>query len=157
MSDTPFRLACILMSTGLLFAGPEAARAAAPALVTVSKAEILLVPGAPAVGFFTVTNTSDATLLMTGWSAPACGTLRFEEADAGGAGAGRVPTVTVPAKNQLVFAPGGYHLTCRKPPAALRSGAVVPVTFAFRSGATLTAPFLVKEGSSRPGLDNHPG
>ncbi len=128
----------------ILLAGPIPARAAPPPGVTLSKGQILLVQGSPALGFFTVTNTSDQALLMTGWSTPACGALQLEEA---GTTAGGVSKLTLPGKQEMVLAPGGYHLICSKPTPALHAGATVPVTVSFDGGATLTAPFQVQAGS----------
>ena len=131
------RLAAVL----LLAATP--AWAGPPPGVTVSKGQIVLLSGSPAMGFFTVTNRSGQALLIDGWSTPACGALQLEEA---GATSGGIARLTVPAKQRLAFVRGGYHLTCWKPTAALQAGATIPVTVSFRGGATLTAPFAVEVG-----------
>lgn len=138
-------LALAALGACLAPARPEAARAAPPPPpgLALSDGRILLLPGSPALGFFTVTNRSDQAVLVTGWSSPACGTLQFEEA---GATSGGVSRLTVPAGNRLSFAPGGYHLTCWQPTAALRPGVTVPVTLAF-GGASLTVPFAVRTGT----------
>ncbi len=128
--------AFLLLAATPAWAGP-------PPGVTVSKGQIVLLSGSPAMGFFTVTNGSAQALLIDGWSTPACAALQLEEA---GATSGGIARLTVPGKDQLAFVRGGYHLTCWKPTAALKAGATIPVTVSFRGGATLTAPFAVVVG-----------
>ncbi len=50
----------------------------------------------------------------------------------------------VPAHGTLVFAPGGNHLMCTEPKAAIKPGGSVTVTLQFAGGETLTAEFKVK-------------
>ncbi len=128
--------AFLLLAATPAWAGP-------PPDVTVSKGQIVLLSGSPAMGFFTVTNKSSQPLLIDGWSTPACGALQLEEA---GATSGGITRLTVPGNSQLAFVRGGYHLTCWNPTAALKAGATIPVTISFRGGATLTAPFTVEVG-----------
>ena len=52
--------------------------------------------------------------------------------------------VDVPAHGDVVFAPGGYHLMCMSPSAAMIPGRSVPVTLRFRNGDEVTASFSVR-------------
>ena len=131
--------ACLVLAGVVAWGTP--ARAKPVPGVTLSEGQLLLVPGSPALGFFTVTNTTDTALLVTRWSTPACGMLQLEEA---GASSGGVARLTIPARGQLAFAPGGYHLTCWQPTPALQAGATVPVSVAFQTGLTVTAPFEIR-------------
>ncbi len=148
MPDTPPRRpAGIRRLAPLLLLAAAPAWAGPPPGVTLSKGQILLLSGSPALGFFTITNSSDQAMLIDGWSTPACRTLQLEEA---GATSGGITRLTVPGKNRLAFVRGGYHLTCWTPTAAVRPGATIPVTVSFRGGDTLTAPFEVKVGTHIP-------
>ena len=55
-----------------------------------------------------------------------------------------MPSIKLAAGNDLVFAPGDYHLMCSNPSAAMKPGNTVPVTFAFADGSKVTATFAVK-------------
>ena len=156
MTDTiPYRLASTLrrlpgsvcLAALACWTSASAKPAVPPRGITLSDEQIRLAPGSPPLGFFTIANSTDKPMLMTGWHTPACGTLQFEEA---GATSGGIARLTVPPKTRMAFAPGGYHLTCWKPTAALRAGITVPVTITFAAGPALTEPFQVKV-VSRPG------
>jgi periplasmic copper chaperone A len=47
------------------------------------------------------------------------------------------------------FAPGGYHLMCMQPAAAMRPGKTVAVTLDFAGGETLSAPFPVRNATGK--------
>ena len=137
----------ILLSGLLLF--PVGAFAAAPKGVTVDKGWFAMAPNNQVAGFFSIGNTSSQAHLVTGWRSPGCHAMHLEEADGGG----KHHTnhgLTIPAEDRMTFAPGSYHLACEEPTPALRVGDSVPVTFSFRSGATLTAPFAVRKVSAQP-------
>ncbi len=55
-----------------------------------------------------------------------------------------VASVSVPAHGEVKFAPGGYHLMCMSPTAALARGRSVSVTLRFKDGGSLAATFLVR-------------
>jgi len=55
-----------------------------------------------------------------------------------------VAAVSLPAHGSLRFAPGGYHLMCEQPDAALRPGRTIPVTLQIDDGSTLQVVFPVR-------------
>jgi hypothetical protein len=55
-----------------------------------------------------------------------------------------VASVSVPAHGEVKFAPGGYHLMCMSPTAALARGGSVSVTLRFKDGDSLVASFPVR-------------
>jgi copper(I)-binding protein len=57
--------------------------------------------------------------------------------------------IDVPAKGTLSFAPGGYHVMCMSPSAAVKPGGTVTMTLRFGDGTSLTAPFAVRNASGR--------
>jgi copper(I)-binding protein len=115
------------------------------------------VPGnGPTFGYFTITNKSNTPRLMTGFSSPACKTLKLEEAHGGGTGVGAGPGLThmtVASKSQMAFVRGGYHLVCVPSGFGMTVGQSVPVTVSFLSGAPITVPFDIRTFPSQPGQD----
>ena len=55
-----------------------------------------------------------------------------------------VKNVPVPAGGSIAFAPGGYHLMCMNPGAAMAPGSHVPVSLVFADGSKVQADFAVK-------------
>jgi hypothetical protein len=55
-----------------------------------------------------------------------------------------VDSVPVPARAQVKFEPGGYHLMCVSPKAAAAPGSSVAVTLRFQDGGSLVASFPVR-------------
>jgi len=55
-----------------------------------------------------------------------------------------VGSVPVPAHGEVKFEPGGYHLMCMSPTAAVARGRSVPVTLRFKDGGSLVASFPVR-------------
>jgi copper(I)-binding protein len=60
-----------------------------------------------------------------------------------------VPSLEVPPGGAIAFAPGGYHLMCMNPTAAMKPGATVAVTFSFKGGSTLMADFAVRDAAGK--------
>ena len=60
-----------------------------------------------------------------------------------------VSSVPVPAGGEVRFAPGGYHLMCMDPTAAIRPGGNVPVTLQFSDKTEATANFAVKNAQGK--------
>lgn len=136
----------ILLAACLLPAAGPIARAAPPRGITISNAWFARAPDTALLGFFTIANTGDQPLLMTGWQSPACRRLRFEEASSGSSGAD-LDRMTVPGRTKMAFARGGYHLMCDGPTGPLQTGETIPVTIRFRSGQMLTTPFTIRDVS----------
>lgn len=106
----------------------------------------IVVPTRPAAGYFRLRNDSDAARTLVGAQSAACGSLMMHQSLHQG-GEDRmvmVRNLPVPAHGSLVFGPGGYHLMCVSPGAAVRPGNSVPVTLRFADGSTIEAPFAVK-------------
>jgi periplasmic copper chaperone A len=60
-----------------------------------------------------------------------------------------VPSVAVPVHGALKFAPGGYHLMCMQPAAAMRPGKTVAVTLDFAGGGSVSAAFPVRNAAGK--------
>lgn len=105
----------------------------------------------PAAGYFTLKNASAKTVSLTGADTPACGMLMLHKTEhMGGMNhMSMVDSVDVPAGGTLSFAPGGYHLMCTDPTAALKPGATVLVTLKFADGTTLQMEFPVKSATGK--------
>lgn len=123
-------------------------------------------PEVPAGGYFTLANTLDQPAVLTGAGSDACGRLdlhqtilkrpmsaRAQGAMPHGDDMGMsAPTmqmralaaVRVPPRGSVSFTPGGYHLMCEHPSAAIRPGATVTATLRFADGQTLQVPFRVR-------------
>ncbi len=128
---------------------------AAPALaadVTVSDAWFRALPGKlPAGGYFSLHNAGVTSVTLTGASSPACGMLMLHKTE-NASGTGMMmetPSVSVPAGGDVIFAPGGYHLMCTDPTAAMKPGGRVTVTLEFTGGAKLTESFAVKDARGK--------
>ncbi len=127
--------------------------AAAPALAAdldVTNGWFRALPGGlPAGGYFSLHNSGGAPVELTGAKSPACGMLMLHQSMESG-GVSRmddVRTVTVPAGGSVAFEPGGYHLMCMNPTAAMTPGKSVAVTLLFSNGAAARASFQVKNAA----------
>jgi copper(I)-binding protein len=135
-----------------------AVSASAAAELTVSNAWMRALPASiPSGGYFTLHNPGNKPAILTGASSPACGMLMLHKTTsmngmAGNSGMAKmedVSEVEVPAGGTLSFSPGGYHLMCMHVTAVLKPGATVPVTFAFKDGSSLKAPFAVRNAAGK--------
>jgi len=128
----------------LLAAAP--ARAAEPGVSLQGGWMRMLIASRPAGGYFTLRNAGGQDRMLTGASSPACGSVMLHESkhDGGTERMVMVAKVKLPAHGALTFAPGGYHLMCMHPGAAMRVGGTVPVTLRFADGGSVSAPFVVK-------------
>ena len=103
-------------------------------------------PSRPAAGYFVLSNQSDRTRTLVGAASPGCGALMLHRS-LNGNGQERmemVDSVLVPARGEVQFAPGGYHLMCTSPTAAAVRGGSVSVTLRFQDGGSLVASFPVR-------------
>jgi copper(I)-binding protein len=110
-----------------------------------------ILPSRPAAGYFTLRNDTDTAFTLTGAASPDCGTLMLHRTmqQSGQDRMVMAKAVPVPPHGKVVFAPGGYHLMCMSPAAALRPGRTVPVTLSFADGSTVTARFAVRGATGR--------
>ena len=111
----------------------------------------LVVPSRPAAGYFTLENDTAKATALTGAESPACGSLMLHRSlhQDGTDRMVMVRSVPLPPHGRVTFAPGGYHLMCMAPSAAVRPGKTVPVTLHFADGATLTTDFPVRGATGR--------
>jgi hypothetical protein len=100
----------------------------------------------PAGGYFTVHNAGGSTVSLTGANSPACGMLMLHKTEDKGGTMEMMdmPSIAVPGAGTVKFAPGGFHLMCMNPTAAMKPGANVPVTLIFSDGSKITTTFDVK-------------
>ncbi len=84
--------------------------------------------------------------MLVGAASPGCGALMLHRSvnDNGQERMEMVGSVLVPAHGEVKFAPGGYHLMCMSPTAAVARGRAVSVTLRFKDGGSLTASFPVR-------------
>jgi copper(I)-binding protein len=130
-----------------LLSGPAGA-----AEVNVTNAWIRALPAhLPAGGYFTLKNLGGSEVSLTGASSPACGMLMLHKSsDASGMSSmSDVESIPVPAGGTVMFAPGGYHLMCMEPAAALKPGAKALVTLVFSDGTKTTTMFAVKDARGK--------
>jgi copper(I)-binding protein len=134
-----------LLSAPALLATPALAAATAPA-VTISHPWMrFLTPRIPAAGYFTLSNAGAQPVALTAAASPDCGQLMLHHSvtENGTARMEMVPSVVVPAHGSVTFRPGGYHLMCMSPAAAIAPGQSVPVSLRFNDGTSLSANFPV--------------
>jgi hypothetical protein len=105
----------------------------------------------PAGGYFTVHNAGGSTVSLSGASSPACGMLMLHKTEDKGGTMEMMdmPSVPVPGGGDVAFAPGGYHLMCMNPTAAMKPGASVPVTLDFSDSTRITQTFAVKNAKGQ--------
>jgi copper(I)-binding protein len=89
---------------------------------------------------------SRSSIVLTGASSPACGTLMLHKSETanGMAQMTNAANIMIAPGATLKFAPGGYHLMCMSPTPEMKPGTPVFVTLLFMDGSAITAPFLVK-------------
>lgn len=129
---------------GLLLAGSASAGDAG---LTISEPWMRFVIAArPAAGYFTLANADSAEKVLTGASSPDCGMVMIHKSmsENGANAMMMMESVTVPAHGKVTFSPGGYHLMCMKPKAAMKDAATVPMTLTFQDGSSLSADFEVR-------------
>lgn len=120
--------------------------------VTVTGGWIRALPGnAPAGGYFTLTNDSGHRIVLTGAESPVCGMLMLHktETESGMASMSGVTSIPIAVGGHVTFAPGGYHLMCMNPTAAVEPGNKVPVTLIFEDGTKVTSEFAVRGATGR--------
>jgi periplasmic copper chaperone A len=121
------------------------ALAASPALTVTHPWIRFLTPQIPAAGYFTLHNNGAQPAVLTGAASQDCGQLMLHRSmeKSGMAEMAMVAAVTVPAHGSVTFQPGGYHLMCMSPAAAIAPGRHMPVTLKFKDGSSLPVDFPV--------------
>jgi copper(I)-binding protein len=105
----------------------------------------------PAAGYFTLTNSGPSPVALKSAQSSACGTLMLHMTHnmGGMMHMMEVEQVEVPARSTVKFAPGGYHLMCTNPTAALTPGAAVAVTLHFSDGSQSNTTFAVRSATGQ--------
>jgi len=153
---TPARLAVetrlLLGALALLGLLSWSVARAAPPQVSIGDARIRLLPGdLPLAGYFTLTNTGDAPVTLTGADSPAfAGVHLHRSVQANGVQSmTMVPGLTVAPHQSLRFEPGGYHLMLMGRRQTLTVGDRVPVALRFETGDALEVEFSVGAADSQ--------
>jgi len=107
--------------------------------------------GAPAAGYFTLTNRGDKPLSLVGAESADFGMVLIHRTiERGGMSTMRpVHELAVAPGKSVEFAPGGYHLMLMRPKHPLRPGGRLPVTLRFADGSSLAVDFVVKSLEAR--------
>jgi copper(I)-binding protein len=140
----------ILAMVALLLTPFWAAAAELP--LSVSGAWFRALPtGLPAGGYFTLHNNGASPVSLTGAESAACGMLMLHKSENSGGMSSmmHMESVDIPAGKAVSFAPGGYHLMCTDPAAAMKPGGKVKVTLEFSGGAKLDAEFAVRNAAGK--------
>jgi len=121
---------------------------AAPApVMVVTEAWIRALPaGLPDGGYFTMKNPTAKAVTLSGASSDSCGMLMLHRSEtmSGMSSMSDVTTVDVPAGATVKFAPGGYHLMCMNPAAAIKAGGKFTVRLEFADGTSMPVEFAVR-------------
>ncbi len=137
-----FRLFCLLPVVFLslpVFAGE----------VTITNAWIAEAPPVSRVhaGYFTLHNGSDKPVTLKTVSSDAYGNIEMHlsiEKD-GVSSMQWLQQIEIPAGEDVVFAPGGYHLMLFRPAKRLKQGDTVKLHFGFADGSRITTTATVKK------------
>jgi hypothetical protein len=145
----PF-LPIVLLAALILAAGASAAAAHAAPIVTAAWSRPAG-QGTTGGGYFTLANPKGPADALVGVESPvAAMTMMHRSSTAGGvASMAMVEALDLPKGASVTFAPGGYHLMFTGLKRPLKLGDTFPATLRFRSGAKVTATFVV--GLAPPG------
>jgi copper(I)-binding protein len=118
------------------------------AKVAVTGAWVRALPG-NAAGYFTMRNDGDRSLALTGVRTRACGMAMLHKTSSGGGMASMSDVESVPlAPHETVrFAPGGYHVMCMEPTAAVKPGGKITMTLLFADKSENAVVFAVKNAA----------
>jgi copper(I)-binding protein len=97
--------------------------------------------------YFELENSSDTSYLIDRISSPSCSTMfgYHSDLEVGTLTRQLFTHLTLPAKQMLVFPPGGYHLVCKVAEGkAVEQGMTIPVQFHFLGGSEKTVSFEVR-------------
>jgi hypothetical protein len=119
---------------------------AAPLNMAVSQPYLRLIPGGvPAAGYFNITNYASDPLVLVGAQSFDCAQIMMHKSTNVG-GMSRmedVPSLTIARGQRIAFAPGGYHLMCMRPSAALRVGGTTKIKLNFAGGVSSEITFYI--------------
>ena len=136
-----------VIAAGVLVIAPAGALASK---VTVSNAWVRALPG-NAAGYFTMRNDANEAVSLTGIRTNVCGMAMLHKTTSGGgmASMSDVKSVALSPHETVRFAPGGYHVMCMDPTAAVKPGQSVTMMFEFSDRSDLPVVFAVKNAAGR--------
>lgn len=104
----------------------------------------------PSAGYFTITNASSTPATLEGLTSDAYASTMLHATQNSGGMAKMVMShsITVPAKGEFVFAPGGHHAMLEKPTRALAVGQTADFVFQFAGGVNVTVPCELRAAST---------
>jgi len=136
----------------ILVAAAVLTASAAAAELEIANPWIRYLPGgAPAGGYFSLRNRTQQPVELMGASSPAYGRVMMHRTTEAGGIARMQPVdrIAVPARGEVVFAPGGYHLMLAQPTRGVAVGDRIPVTLELSDGRRLTSEFDVREPTTK--------
>src|SRR5690349_1252912 len=118
------------------------------AKVTIANPWVRALPG-NAAGYFTLTNDSDKTIVLTGARSTACGMVMLHKTSRGGgmASMSDMSEIRLAPHETVKFAPGGLHLMCMDPTPAMKPDKTVTVTLEFADKSQNPVSFAVKNAA----------
>jgi len=122
--------------------------AAAAARITIADPWVRALPG-NAAGYVTLTNDSDKTITLVGVRSNACGMVMLHKTsrDGGMASMSDMAEVKLSPHETVKFAPGGLHLMCMEPTAAMKPGKTVTMVLEFSDKSENPVSFAVKNAA----------
>jgi copper(I)-binding protein len=126
----------------VLLTGTSGALSAAE--LEVNEARLRLLPGdLPAAGYFTLVNTSEADITLTGANSPAFGNVMMHRTvtQDGVSSMQHLPQIELASGEPIEFAPGGYHLMLMKRTRTIAIGDDIGVTLLFANGEEQSVMF----------------
>lgn len=110
-------------------------------------------------GYLTIHNPAEEAVVLEGAESPLFDRIEIHRTGMKGGMASmeRQQGVTIPARGQVKFAPGGLHLMLMGPKKPLVAGSTATITLRFKGGHALPAQFIVRaaaEGAAQHG-DHH--
>ena len=139
----------VLLSVVLALAAP----AAFAGEITVMHATLRVISAAiPGAGYFDLSNGTGKNIALTGARSPICSDLMMHQSatESGMARMLSVARIDVAPGQKLSFKPGGYHLMCMQPAAALATAHTAIITLLFAGGATQDVTFTVVNAKGAP-------
>jgi copper(I)-binding protein len=141
----PLSFCVLFVALGLVTTGIARAQT-----LSVTNGWVRLLPGnLPQGGYFTLHNGGDKTVTLVGAAAPGYGKVMLHKTvhQSGVDKMVHVESIDVKPGDNLVFAPGGYHIMLMQPHNHLEPGDKLPVTLLFGDGDKLTADFDVRSAT----------
>ncbi len=126
---------------------------AAAGLISVTHATFrMITPDVPAAAYFDLRNLEEIPIVLTGARSPACGGMTIHQSSTMG-GMARMretPAIVLQPHQAVSFRPGGYHLMCMNPSAALMHARTVPIRLQFKGYIPIETTFAITDALGHP-------